>query len=79
MMNHSTKELWVTLKMSKNQWTIKINFIPFESEEKRERSYSDWVQSFNHIKRSQTKKIKKHSKSKGGFKDIMKKTISMHG
>ena len=67
------KRIMGNFKMGKHQWNIKINFIPFESEEKRDQSYSDWVQSFNHIKSPQTKNIKMNSTSKGGFKDIMKK------
>ena len=53
-------------KMFKHSWKIKINFVQFESEEKRERSYSDWVKSFNHIKSPQTKDIKKNNRAKGG-------------
>jgi hypothetical protein len=35
--------------MSKKRWTISINEVPFESENKRNECYEKWIESFKRI------------------------------
>ena len=47
-----SKDIKNTRKSSKlksaNQWVLVVNYVPFENESERERSYDLWVRSFFH-------------------------------
>lgn len=46
--------------MSKPSWKIRINFIPFETEEKRGQAYEMWAKSFRHLKNKDAKGDQEH-------------------